>query len=425
MSALSAKLTPFTSHLLFKKSLIYKATYQLLQLVDVPIKFEDYNHIYVDVSVFAKADNQTGIQRVVREVIFEMLNHPLTTNKINFVIATKKKPYRTVPFTFKDNHIQFEINKDKTPIIPINLSRGDVFIGLDFCPNIIPSHLLQLVRWRMQGAVISWVIYDLLPLHHPEWFPDATQGNFEPWLKTVLLTGNRLFTISNKVAKDITTYAQKQLKIELPENIVQKVPLGYLFSPKITIYKNFIDDLIKKELSQKKFILMVGTLEPRKGHLDIITAFDQRLDSNANDLLLVIAGKKGWKTQMLIEKIQKDKNIMWLEDMGDAALIWLYQKCQGVILASYDEGFGLPLLEAMAFNKYILARDIPIFREVSHNYNNIDFFLSNNIDLTHKLNIWVNIITTTTPINEGFNLEQYTWKKTVSTIIKALSFYRE
>jgi glycosyltransferase involved in cell wall biosynthesis len=119
--------------------------------------------------------------------------------------------------------------------------------------------------------------------------------------------------------------------------------------------------------SQRSF-LMVGTLEPRKGHEQVLEAFEQLWENGLN-INLVIVGKQGWLMEAVIKRLRTHRNLnrqlFWLEDISDEYLKRLYDTCTCLIAASYGEGFGLPLIEAAQHKLPIIARDIPVFREVA------------------------------------------------------------
>jgi len=115
----------------------------------------------------------------------------------------------------------------------------------------------------------------------------------------------------------------------------------------------------------ESFVLMVGTIEPRKAHADVLAAFEV-LWSQGVQTKLVLVGRRGWQMESFEEVLLNHEMInvylFWLEAATDELLVHLYRECEGVIAASYAEGFGLPLIEALAFGKRVLARDIPVFR---------------------------------------------------------------
>ena len=113
---------------------------------------------------------------------------------------------------------------------------------------------------------------------------------------------------------------------------------------------------------------MVGTIEPRKGHAQVLEAFDA-LWKSGEELNLVIVGKLGWGAEKLMGSIrahpQHNSRLFWLEGISDAEPKKLYEVSTCLIAASYGEGFGLPLIEAAYHGLPILARDIPVFHEVA------------------------------------------------------------
>ncbi|MGZ8320489.1 MAG: glycosyltransferase family 4 protein, partial [Telluria sp.] len=114
--------------------------------------------------------------------------------------------------------------------------------------------------------------------------------------------------------------------------------------------------------------LMVGTVEPRKGHGQTLAAFDllweQGVDAN-----LVIVGKQGWMVEKLVQRMadhpEKNQRLFWLPGISDEMLLKLYASSAALLSPSEGEGFGLPLIEAAQHNIPIIARDLPVFREVA------------------------------------------------------------
>ena len=114
--------------------------------------------------------------------------------------------------------------------------------------------------------------------------------------------------------------------------------------------------------------LMVGTVEPRKGHTQALAAFEQLWQDGAQ-VNLVIVGKQGWMMEKLAERMmdhpEKDKRLFWLPGISDEMLLKLYASSAALLSPSEGEGFGLPLIEAAQHNIPIVARDLPVFREVA------------------------------------------------------------
>ena len=112
--------------------------------------------------------------------------------------------------------------------------------------------------------------------------------------------------------------------------------------------------------------LMVGTLEPRKGHTQVLEAFE-RLWSQGAPCQLVLVGRAGWRVEALLERLRqhprRQTQLFWLEGISDEYLEQVYQACACLLASSEGEGFGLPLIEAAQHHLPIVARDLPVFRE--------------------------------------------------------------
>jgi glycosyltransferase involved in cell wall biosynthesis len=114
---------------------------------------------------------------------------------------------------------------------------------------------------------------------------------------------------------------------------------------------------------RENFLLAVGTLEPRKNLLVLISAFEALTRVKADsDLQLVIAGGRGWLSGPLFQALQESpvRNRILLTDyLHDDDLRGLYSSCRAFVYPSIYEGFGLPPLEAMACGAPVIASSIP------------------------------------------------------------------
>jgi glycosyltransferase involved in cell wall biosynthesis len=114
--------------------------------------------------------------------------------------------------------------------------------------------------------------------------------------------------------------------------------------------------------------LTVGTVEPRKGQAQALAAFEQ-LWAAGVDANLVIVGKHGWMVDELAARLnahpENGKRLFWLAGVSDEMLLKLYAGSSALLAPSEGEGFGLPLIEAAQHDIPIIARSLPVFREVA------------------------------------------------------------
>lgn len=376
--------------------------------------------LLVDVSVIAQSDGRTGIQRVVRNIYLQLLKAPPSGYHVCPVMATRKQGYHYLPQDF----LHAPATKTVEPINcnVVRVQSGDLFLGLDLAAHIIPHRLFELVGWKRQGVRMCFFVYDLLPILEPTWFNSRTTQNFRRWLRALAILADDAICISNTVAKDFTAWMLTSHHLNGGDIRCSTIPLGANIQP-VTSGSTYSAELerILSLLGQRTSVLMVGTLEPRKGHAEILDAFEKLWARGAN-VNLVIAGKPGWKVEPLIRRIQNHpeagKRLVWLESPSDEVLLGLYRNASGLIMASKGEGFGLPLAEAAYFGKPVLARDIPVFREVAG--NTATFFTDrppNNVD--DALASWISALESGEIISAS-SLNCATWEESCMDLVRVL-----
>jgi glycosyltransferase involved in cell wall biosynthesis len=159
---------------------------------------------------------------------------------------------------------------------------------------------------------------------------------------------------------------------------------------------------------------MVGTIEPRKSHAQALSAFGA-LWKRGNNANLVIVGRQGWMVEPLMKQFREhpefERRLFWTENASDDDLQALYQASTGVLMASVGEGFGLPLVEAARNHRPILARDIPVFREVAG--ANATYFSGHSAEkLANALEAWlVAVRDGSAPSSAGLKL--LTWDESI------------
>ncbi len=119
--------------------------------------------LLVDVTVLARQDLKTGIERVVRAVLRRLLEHPPSGFRVEPVVARDDRYVYARAFTCGWLGLADALPDEA----PIDVGRGDVFLGLDWAADVVPRSRQTLARYRAMGLEITFVVYDLLPLLHP------------------------------------------------------------------------------------------------------------------------------------------------------------------------------------------------------------------------------------------------------------------
>ena len=373
--------------------------------------------LLVDVSALVQSDLKTGIQRVVRSVLLAMLNDPPPGFRIEPVFSHGGgNPYRYAR--------QFALNLTGATGLaledaPADLRPGDVFLGLDLFTNGTSQNEALLRSMSDRGVAIHFVVYDLLPMLRPDVFPFGTEQYFGDFLRTVHAVTDGVICISRAVADELADWYEGQgLRRRLP------LQLGWFHlgadidasAPSTGMPPDA--HVVLNALAARPSFLMVGTVEPRKGQAQALAAFEQLWERGV-DVNLVIVGKEGWMVEQLAARMadhpEKGKRMFWLAGISDEMLLKLYAGSAALLAASEGEGFGLPLIEAAQHGIPIIARSLPVFREVAGDHAYYFDGLAP-ADLARAIEDWLALHRAgTAPVSTG--MPWLTWDRSARQVI--------
>jgi len=322
--------------------------------------------LLVDVSELVRRDAKSGIQRVVRSVLDVLLKTPPRGFRVEPVYAEPGERYRYArAFTTKFLGLTHPLPADE----PIDTDPGDVFLGLDLAMVEISANLAQFEVMRDRGVRSYFIVHDVLPVARADCFAPHIRDIYANWVEALVKIGNGAICVSRTVADELRSHLDAiQARRERPFQIGwfhHGADIGSSV-PTHGITAEEADGLAR--LRQAQSMLTVGTLEPRKGHVQALDAFEL-LWSQGSSVKWVIVGKPGWMTEVLVERLrnhpEKNSRLFWFEGASDELLMRLYEQCSGLLVPSEGEGFGLPLIEAAQHGLPILCRDLPVFKEVA------------------------------------------------------------
>jgi glycosyltransferase involved in cell wall biosynthesis len=377
--------------------------------------------LLVDISELVQKDAGSGIQRVVRNILREWLKSPPEGYKVELVYARPNEPYRYArDFSARFTHSEPSPAADS----PIEYAPGDVFLGLDFQPQVVISHEKTYQCMRLTGVRVVFLVYDLLSVRMPEHFLPGNKEGFELWLNVVSQADGAV-CISESVADDL------QLWLSEPDRSnsgrrkmsVDWFHLGADMDIRDkTTQQCQLEEAVISQIQKAPSFLCVGTLEPRKGIEQMLQAFEalwvQEVAVN-----LVLVGKAGWMVDDLVERLNNHpelrRRLFWLQGISDNELEQVYDFCACLIAASYGEGFGLPLIEAAQRKLPILARDIPVFREVAGDYATY-FKADSPKALSGAITTWLDEYSQGTHILSE-NMPYLTWTQSSKSLFRALT----
>ncbi len=335
---------------------------------------------YVDVTNTLQARSITGIQRVTSEILrrprtarirgFDLI--PVTRDAIGWRRLTAAEhdrlrlgpaPVRSVirrgvgrsPFAGALSSLRGWVPGRPTrpprrtvAPVPAHLRAplfepGSLFFDCEASWHNLPARSDLLPMLRGTGVTTAMLGFDALPFERPEWFVPVIGQKFRDHVAAHLYAGSFVVCISEDTRSRLATAADD---LDAPPLEGAVMPLGSDWpAPAEPVAPPGVPD---------RFVLCVGTVEPRKNHGMLLDAWErlEALESRGvqGSVGLVVVGRLGWQSDELARRLRllhrSDRRVQWLRSVDDAQLAALYRDATALVMPSLDEGLGLPVLEA-------------------------------------------------------------------------------
>ncbi len=218
-------------------------------------------------------------------------------------------------------------------------------------------HSMAFVTPMLSGLPSLVTVYDLSFVHFPERFPAAKRLYLRTQARRSCRRARRVITISEATRRDIHDY------FDIPWERIAVVRPGVdeTFRPRS---QEEVAAFRARVQAPARFILHVGTLQPRKNLLTLLEAFGRIQDP---DLTLVLVGGKGWLYEEIFQRIQQlglHKRVLLTGYVPDEDLPLWYNAADLLVFPSVYEGFGLPVAQAMACGAPVIAANTSSIPEV-------------------------------------------------------------
>ncbi len=286
----------------------------------------------------ANVEKKVGVSVYTIKLLEYFQKH--ASDETQFKIFLRNPPMSFLP---KENtYFKYEV-------VPAKFLWSQIFlpIHLYFRTNIdvyfAPAHYAP--RYCPFPIVVT--IHDLSFFYFPQEFRKKDLFQLKNWTSYSLDIASTVIAVSKTTKKDIRHF------YSLPESRVHVVYNG--FEKNVDKHKStIIEDL---QLQKNKFLLYVGTLQPRKNVPTLIKAFKLFHEKNP-EFKLVLVGKKGWLYDSIFEEVKTQglsETVIFTDYIPDADVSELYKNALCFVMPSLYEGFGIPILEAMAHNCPVIS----------------------------------------------------------------------
>lgn len=202
-------------------------------------------------------------------------------------------------------------------------------------------------------------VHDLIPLTHPEYCRSGEHKRHTARMMTVLEIGHGVIANSAVTRDELADYARAQGR-PMPPAVVAHLAPGRLPTP------------AADALLAEPYFVMLGTIEPRKNHWFMLQLWRQIVEQFGNAApKLVVIGQRGWECENVVDLLERcgalKGQVHEISDCSDADLSTWLSGARALLFPSFVEGFGMPLIEALAMGVPVIASDLPVFREVAGN----------------------------------------------------------
>ena len=210
-------------------------------------------------------------------------------------------------------------------------------------PDFIPP------RFGARRTVIT--VHDLDFVRHPERLTDEARRYYGQ-IERAVHDADAIIAVSQATRDDL---------ISLLDAPAERIRVIYeaadpLFRPR---------DHKTRSGARQPYFLMVGTIEPRKNHATILDAYQAYRATAPEPHRLVVVGAEGWKSAPIAARLRTDPNVEWLPGATAEQLAPLYHDAAALLMPSWYEGFGLPVIEAMASGTPVAVSATPALVEIA------------------------------------------------------------
>lgn len=299
-------------------------------------------HITIDCRMWG--EKYGGIGRYTKEIVLYLLTH----KQWIFTLLCSPDAYKDL-FSYQNRTIQLVICNAK--IFSLK-EQWEIWKSVPCCDLFWAPYMnVPFLKTRAKKQVVT--LHDVFHLANPQYYSLLKRMAITPYYYFSTRNSDLILTVSN--------FSKSEIRKFFGERIVVKTQVVY----------NGCDiqaDNVIAKSTTKSYFLFVGSIKPHKNLKNALLGFEQL---KTDDYQFIIVGKKeGFITGDndvfdLVNRINQSKEkVLFTGNITDAELYAWYKGASALVMPSFYEGFGLPLIEAMHFNLPIICSDIPIFKEI-------------------------------------------------------------
>jgi glycosyltransferase involved in cell wall biosynthesis len=347
-----------------------------------PFSFEELTELVVrpPCTVVASNGKAGETKKVTRIKVRRSFLQKATAEFRRFVRRRLRPLFSTTPPAPMIAPIDAELAVDLVTFAP-----GDTLLCLG-AHWIVPGYASKIAHLRQsKGIRFAFLCYDLIPITGREWFPKTLQAEFRDWFDGLVPHTDLIMTISQYTAEQVKKYLAANFTTAPP---VRPIRTGHGF-PITAGARIKASGSAKRAVTSDNFVLFVSTIEIRKNHVFLLRVWKRLLAAYKPHVVpdLVFVGRHGWCVEDLYAQLENSAyfggKVQILTSVADEQLVDLYRRCRLTIYPSLEEGWGLPIAEAVMSGAICLASSRASIPEVAG--DTIDYFDPDNLETAYPL----------------------------------------
>ena len=264
------------------------------------------------------------------------------------------------------------------------------------------------------GFRIVQHLNDILPIYQPQLFAEELPKLFRPYVDLVMECADVITVISEATKRDVGIYCREHGKADLPIRVVR---LGDDVNATSPVRPSAVAE-------GERFLLALGTFEVRKNYTLLYQALKLAQIEQRELPKIVIAGRKGWLSSDILYMISHDpytkEHIIWLDNVSDDELAWLFDNCLFSVFPSIAEGWGLPVVESLHHGKFCLVSGVSSMLEIGEGL--VDYFLPYDArECMEKIHYYIaedRYVQANERVSQGYKV--YTWDESYEQFKQAI-----
>ena len=265
--------------------------------------------------------------------------------------------------------------KKSSGAIELPFEEGDVFLSFGTALGNVPYNIYEMLSKKNRKCQFKFVqlLYDFTPILMPQFHHKSTRDTYRSYLINTYKTADFILYGGKTAENDGRNFALDNKLPTLPSAPVYFGGDKVGEDPNDKWSSNIEEEEEQEQLFKKlgikgKYVLVVGSIEPRKNHESLYLAYLHMLKKFDDIPQMIFAGFYGWDMEEFVSRVQRDERVrqkIIFYTPSDKELDLLYRKCMFTVLASLYEGWSLTLPESLSRGKFCLCCDTPALKEIA------------------------------------------------------------